>query len=283
MSAPSPGTALILGLDTPAGAYLARLLHARGQTVAGIAPATAPLLGALGSDQDVALHPAASLPDLLAGASVLYLVAQPHPAADALAAAAMAAAPAAARLVHVLDRDLLHTHAPARARRLAALRRETGRYAANAILHAHDSRLGAPDTLPARIAAAAHAASTGPAGTGQAMPLDLPDTPPEDWGWTAEYVDAIARLAALPAATDIEIGSGAPLSARDMVAHALRWFRLTADQLPLSFTRLAALQPAPAPDIPRLKTLLGWRATTTGADLMDTLCEAAAVRAGHGS
>lgn len=278
--ASSPGSALILGLDTPAGAYLARLLKARGQQVAGLAPGGPALLQALGSADDIALHQAASLPALPGRHASLYIVSTPDPAASALAREALAAAPADSRLIHVVDRALLLTHAPARqlAADMVRLRREAGRFAANAILHPHDSRLGPAEALPARITRAAHAAAAG-----QPATLILADTPPQDWGWTAEYVDAVARLAALPRATDIEIGSGVAMTARDMVAHAARWFRLAQGQLTPVYTATPVPTPDKAPDTARLRALLGWRATTTGADLMDALCEAAAARAAsHG-
>lgn len=272
--------ALVIGLDTPAGAYLARLLQARGQKVSGMAVAGPSRLAALGSQDDVTELDAN--PSDLHAADILYLVSQPDAASDALAEQAVALASAATRLVHVVDHALLLGHEPARrlAQTLARLRREAGRFAANAILHAHDSRLGPTDTLPAMLTLAAHRAAAGP----DALPqLDIPDTPPRDWGWTPEYVDAVARLGSLPMATDIEVGSGVALSARDMGDHAARWFRLPPERLPLRFVPAAGQGTAPrAPDTERLKALLGWRATTTGADLMAALCEAAAMRAGNG-
>ena len=279
--------ALILGLDTPAGAYLARLLHARGQQVSGIAAAAPALLPALGAQDDITELPSSTLasPDsvpVFPHQGVVYLVSQPHPGAEALAQQALATAPATTRLVHVADHGLLLAHAPARslAQQITRLRRDSGRFAANAILHPHDSRLGPKDALPARIIAAAHRASQTPS----PWP-DLPHLPPQDWGWTPEYVDAVARLAALPIATDIEVASGVPMTAHEMATHAARWFRLDPSLTSIPVPSI----PAPSisastrpPDTARLKTLLGWRATTTGADLMAALCEAVHQRAGNG-
>jgi|GEM_PF-1467254 len=271
-----PANAFILGLDTPAGAYLARLLHARGQQVSGLAAHGPSLLAALGAQDDITELAQTDLQ----GAGTLYIIAQNHPQVDRLTEETIAAAPESLRLVHVVDEDLLRAHAPARARlkTLIELRQNAGRFAATAVLHAHDSRLGPVTNLPAQLSIAAfHAAQNS-----QNIPPISETGAPRSWGWTPEYVDAVARLAALPAATDAQISSGVPLSAQEMAQHAATFFKLPPDHAPLAMPpkhtqQTPDLQADPHPE--RLKTLLGWRAYTTGADLMAALCEAAPERA----
>jgi hypothetical protein len=271
--------AFVLGLDTPAGAYLARLMHARGQPVEGAAMAGPSLLAALGSADDVAQVAAADAAAAAARAGTLYLVSSvDRPDADpALAAKMLESASGNARIVHIVDRALLRADHPALrlAQQVSALRREGGRFAANAILHPHDSRLGRPESLPARLTLAGYLAARG----GGAR-LALPDTAPQDWGWTPEYVDAALRLGALPEATDIEIGSGVTMTAHAMAAHVARWFKLDPEGWVERLEAAAdARGAASAVDSERLKALLGWRAFTTGDELMAALCEAAAERA----
>jgi hypothetical protein len=278
VSAGSLSPAFVLGLDTPAGAYLARLLHARGQPVEGAAMAGPSLLAALGSGDDVAQVAAADAAKAAAGAGTLYLVSSiDRPDADpALAAGALESASPKARIVHIVDRALLRADHPALrlARQVSAARREGGRFAANAIFLAHDSRLGHAGSLPARLTLAGRLAAAG-----SGARLALPDSAPQDWGWTPEYVDAALRLGALPEATDIEIGSGVTMTAHAMADHVARWFKLDPDAWVERLPAAAAMEGAAAVDSARLKAFLGWRAFTTGGELMAALCEASAERA----
>ncbi len=273
---PGP-SAFILGIDTPAGAYLARLLHARGQHVSGAAAQGPSLLPALGAQEDITeLTPAD-----FHTADTHYIIAQSHSQADSLADHILAAAPQSQRLIHVVDEELLRTHAPARARlkALATRRLAGGHFAANAVLHPHDSRLGPVTSLPARLSITAFRAAQ-QAADPQSVPPVPPESENQSWGWTPEYVDAVARLATLPTATDIQISSGVPLSAEEMARHAADFFKLPPNHAVRALSQNApqtALPPSPHPE--RLKSLLGWRAYTTGADLMAALCEAAAERA----
>jgi NAD(P)-dependent dehydrogenase (short-subunit alcohol dehydrogenase family) len=181
---------LILGSNGAVGGYLARLLQARGANVFGVTDNSANnALSALGiADAVVPVAPAeaAALAANLRDATIFAIndgsAEQAALVAEVLAAAA--AAPTAPRLCHVADADTLRRN-PAllqQTKRVAEYRRDNGRRAVNAILHAHDSRLGAADTLPARITAAALRAARS-----DATPiLDLAETGPRDWGWTAE-------------------------------------------------------------------------------------------------
>ena len=165
---------------------------------------------------------AGNLAATLADATV-YAVNTGTPAQADLVAETLAAA-AGARLCHIVDAETLR-HTPAllaQAKAIAALRRDAGRPAVNAILHAHDSRLGPADTLPARIIAAAFRAGQDPV---PAQVLEIAETGPQDWGWTAEYVDAIVRLAALATPLDLAIGSGHTLTVREFTDHAFAFFK----------------------------------------------------------
>lgn len=274
--------ALILGAEGAIGGYLARLLHARGTRVTAVVGSTESSVGALaalGIADDIALLPATAAPALAAGAgsTTIYAINDGSAARAALIAEVFAAAAPAARLTHVTDAALLR-RAPAvrgQADAIAALRRDGGRHAVNAILHAHDSRLGPADALPARITRAAWAAAQPGADPG-ANPLDIAETGPRDWGWTPEYVDAVIRLAGLATPVDLAIGSGTALSVADFVAHAFAFFRRD----PAPHVRILAGDGAieAAVDVERLRAATGWSATTHGRDLVRALCEGAAGR-----
>ncbi len=272
--------AVILGADSPVGGYLARLLQARGQTVFAVGGHAGGALAALGSLADVNLvdsAEAAALSGRLADATV-YLVRQPGDG-DTVATmlAAFATAPAALRIAHVVDAAALR-EAPAllaTAKTVAGLRRDHGRHAVNAILHAHDSRLGPITSLAGRVTDAAWRAAKG-----ESVRLELVETGPQDWGWTAEYVDAVGRIAALPAPLDLAVGSGHCLTTAEFVEHAFGFFRIAAaDHVHIHAGGAAAEPPAEPPiDTARLKTATGWSATTYGRDLVRALCEGAASR-----
>ena len=155
-----PPTSLILGANTHVGAYLARLLQARGQRVVTVVDplvTTPDALALLGIAADVqaisAVDVASFAPD-----TTTYVV---NTSTTDLLDAALAAGPA--RIIHIVDHAALHHPDVMRAtRRLADLRRDTGLAAATTILGHHDSRLGPTDNLAARITiAAALKAATG--------------------------------------------------------------------------------------------------------------------------
>lgn len=274
--------ALILGSNSPVGAYLARLLQARGTTVFGVADDSAnDALAALGVTDAVNPVSAADAADLATRLSdaTIFAINDGSPAQAELVAEVLARAAAAGttpRLAHVADADALRRH-PAlleQAKTVAGYRRDRGRRAVNAILHAHDSRLGAPDTLPARITTAAWRAAQG----GESNILELVETGPRDWGWTAEYVDAVARLAALDRPIDLAIGSGHSLDVSEIAGHAFAFFKHDPDQH-VRIAPPATTAPEPEVDTARLKAATGWSASTWGRDFVRALCEGAASRA----
>lgn len=273
-------TALILGADSATGAYLARLLEARGGEVFACPGNGIAMTALLGPETRVTAVQAADVLALVGTMDIgtLYALNDGSAAQATLVAEALAAAPASLRLAHVVDADVLRQSPAllAEAKRIAALRRDAGRPAVNAILHAHDSRLGPADMLPAQIITAAWAA-------GQDTPrpmLDIFETGPRDWGWTAEYVDAVIRLAALERPVDLAIGSGHMLTASEITEHAFAFFGVNA----AGHVRMVPAQAAPETpvDTARLKAATGWSATTWGRDLVRALCEGAAARNGPG-
>lgn len=234
-------TAAILGLDTAAGAYLARLLGARGYIVRGTGgPA---LLMQLGVADDVARP--GTVADAIAGAGEIYDL-----RGDAAAAADVLALGGGQRLFVAVDpgdEPLIATLAAAR----------TDRFVATGRVYPHESRLG-PGTSPvARIVAAA-AADRAP------DPADLASA--TDCGWTPEYVDAMWRLLHCPRPLDATIATGRTITGTAVAAVASRWFgHGIGDASPATTddTRPADLG-APPPD---------WRPVTWGPDLVTVLCE----------
>lgn len=270
--------ALVLAANTATGAYLARLVQARGTSVFAVADdSDADALTALGITGDVNALPAvdaARLAATLADATI-YAVNTGSAAQLALIDELLVAAPAA-RFVHVADIAAMRAQ-PAivdRVRAVTALRRDAGRRAANALLHAHDSRLGPADSLSAKITLAAFRAAQGAAPEN----FEIPETGPLDWGWTPEYVDAIARLGSLDIPLDINVGTGRQLDVRQFTDHAFGFFKVSPDgHVRVTPTSAAAEGPV---DTSRTKALTGWSATTWGRDLVHALCEGAASRAG---
>jgi GDPmannose 4,6-dehydratase len=277
--------ALVIGADTATGAYLARLLDARGVGVSGVMTAAddaAGRLASLGIADAVVPVPADEVAGLVAALPGIAIFGVAGDAAiDAALSAAAGAGTAEARrrrFCQIADIDALRT-APAlvaRVQHIGALRRDRGLSFATAVLHSHDSRLASADTLPGRITTAAFRAAQ-PGG----LPgvLELVETGPRDWGWTPEYVDAVIRLAALDRPVDLAIGSGTPLSVADFAREAFGFFGLdSADHVRLIPPPAGAAAEAPI-DRDRLKAATGWQASTTGRDLVRALCEGAAGRA----
>ena len=226
--------ATIIGLDTPAGAYLARLLRARNYAVTGTA-----------TDPDVA---AAMLAEL--GADEVRLTPEPVRADEAYLLDHSVTAEA------VTGERVFVALAPgADAGHVAALRGD-GRFVAGGVVHDHVSRLD-PDHWAMAICTAVR----------DGRPLDLPaDDHPRDLGWTPEYVDAMWRLLQANTAGDSHIASGSGLTHRDAAQHAAEFFKRDID-LPAAAAPAAHI-PSPIPSIG------GWRAYTDGRELIRTLCEA---------
>lgn len=271
----SPPVCLIIGLDNHVGAYLARLLDARGVALAGIGDPY--LLSRLGIADSVAY---VSPDDVAAAARTARLVfaisdgtaARADIIAESLGSASATTAPQ--RVVHVADVAALDAPVVRETlRRVAQARTGGGIETVNALLEAHDSRLGPADSLLARITTTAWRAAQTDQST--ASQLVIPETGPRDWGWTPEYVDAVARLAMRPMPIDLVVASGHLLSASDIAKHAFAHFRRNAaDHVRIVGAGAAVASVDPAP----VKAATGWSASTYGRDLVRAICEGAADR-----
>lgn len=234
--------AAILGLDTAAGAYLARLLGARGISVRGTGGAA--LLGELGIADDVPLADSATTAAI--GADLVFDLRGNGDATIEL----IARMRQQRVFVAVEPTDITLIMA------LAAVRAD-GRFVATGRLYPNESRLGPGTSSVARIVAAA-AAGHDP------DPVDLATS--SDCGWTPEYVDAMARMLALQTAADLTIATGRLLAGSDVARVAFRWFGR--GESPNAGGLGMAGNPA------AVHAALGWRAVTVGDDLVKVLCEA---------
>ena len=258
MSSPA---CLIIGIDNHVGAYLARLLDARGVALAGVGePGLVTRLGIADAITPVA---AADTAAAAAQARLVFAISDGSAAHADRLAAGIDAAKATTRLIHVADvvdlklapvRDTLARITAAKARGEAA----------NVLLEAHDSRFGTRATLPAQIIAVAHA--------GDPAVREIAEPGPRDWGWTPEYVDAVQRLATRERLVDMVVASGHTLTAAEMADAAFAYFRRNiADHI-----RIAGSGTAAAPiAIAAAKAATGWTASTWGRDLIKALCEGA--------
>ena len=241
MAARATIRATILGLDTAAGAYLARLLGARGYAVRGTGDRG--LVARLGIADDIGVDdpsvPADEIYDLRGdAAAALALVQRPHSAR-----LFVAADPGDAALIDAL-----------------AAFRDYGRFVATGRVHANELRFGPGTTPVARIVAAVAAG-------GDADPADLASA--TDCGWTPEYVDAMWRMLQRPAPEDLAIATGVPITGSDAARVAAAYFKRPPPAA-------VAAPPALAIDPRPVQASTGWRAVTTGDDLVTVLCEGAA-------
>lgn len=253
-------TAAILGLDTPTGAYLARLLLARGYRVAGTAAAPVTGLATLGVADQVALYA-----DL--GAALQTIPAEIY---DLRGPGPARAADTAALLALIDGRPVrLFSAGPGPAPDEAAASIEKARqnniFAVTGRMFAHESRLS-PNASPVTRIVTALAADTD---------LDASDlAAAADYGWTAEYVDPMWRMLQQTSAADVVIATGRLLSGADVARHAAEYFgrELASRGLPAPVTAASPGDPAPA------RQALGWSAATWDRDLVRLLCEGAAER-----
>jgi len=253
--------ASILGLDTPAGAYLARLLLARGYRVAGTAAGPTAGLAKLGVVSEVALYPDA-VAALTTSPAEVYDLRGPGPARTG----------DTATLLTLLDGRPARLFsagpgpAPDDATALIEQARDNGMFAVTGRLFAHESRLHNDSSPVARIVAAI-AAGVAPAAGDLATAAD--------YGWTAEYVDPMWRLLQQLSAADVVIATGRLLSGGDVARYAAEYFGREV-ALPSDIEPAVT---ASAGDPAATRQALGWSATTWGRDLVRLLCEGVAGQA----
>lgn len=262
--------ALILGVGGQDGAYLARLLVARGQTVAGttrgggaswrLAELQVGTEVAVHADDDIAAVVAATDP------ATIYDLRGPAPGEAVDAAAlldrtrALLAAQGGARLLvagagadPAFDADFAAAKTAVAA--LVAEARGQGAFAVTAHLSEHASRLSR-NSVAARLIAQVVAERAD-------VRLAAPDRV-HDWGWAPEYVDALALMLAARTPADQAIATGVPMTEVAFAAYVAEYLGLD----------LRAAGPAPAPaSVQTVPRIPGWRAFTHGRDLVRTLCE----------
>ena len=234
-------TAAILGLDTAGGAYLARLLGARGYVVRGTGGTD--LLVRLGVADDVTQSN--DVADAIAGANEIYDL-----RGDVAASADMLALGGTARVFIAAAVGI-------------AVARPEGRFVAIGHIYPHESRLG-PGTSPVARIVAAIAAGIDP------DPADLATA--TDCGWTAEYVDAMWRILQRPAAEVLEIATGHLLTGEDVARVAAAYFKRPAAEIVGSAKTAHGIAGNPGP----ASSALSWRAVTWDEDLVTVLCEGVA-------
>lgn len=270
--------ALIVGGSGQDGAYLARLLLARGASVVATTRNTEADAGArlaiVGVANEVALNrfdaatatadAMAKLLDTLQPDQIYHLAASPDvtpwlqairdraPAIRLFAAVSAATPDAAATVRHY--------------------RESHGVFAVTGLLGAHESRLAPATALLRHIVEAAHACKH----RGGAK-LRIGDLETRcDIGWAPEYVDAMTKMVSADNAADCAIATGRPIRLHDLVAQAFDYFGLDwqahvdidpAFRVPAVAAVIGDAAPAQAQ--------LGWRADTFGKDLVETLGEAA--------
>ena len=261
-------TALILGLDTAAGAYLARLLDARGVRLAGTGGME--LVAGLGIGDKVARYDAVDAAMLanLRPDEIYDLRDDAEATATLLeysgAARVFVASPASDYLARTEGNAGTDTHA------VVIRARDNGRFAVTGTVFPHESRLG-PGTSPvARIVVAVLAGADPDA-------ADLASV--TDCGWTPEYVDAMTRMLQQPKPRDFAIATGRALTGIDAARHAFDYFGRDASRFNGEVERTGGVveqtggtgDPAPA-------AALGWRAVTWGRDLVRVLGESIAAK-----
>lgn len=249
--------ALILDTDNHDGAYLARLLLARGYRVVGVGAGAR--LGRLGIAAEVTLAPAFD-PALLAAARVdeVYDLRGPGPSR----------AEDTAELLGALRGERLFSGGGAAAdpaSERVAVARAAGHFAVTGHLFDRESRLGDGASFVARLISAAFAGA-------EPDPSDLDRG--GDVGWAPEYVDAMWRMLQRSNPADFVVATGRTLGGNEVARHAFAYFGHDASRFGEGAGGAAVGDPGPA------RTDLGWSATTWGRDLVRTLCEGLAEQRG---
>src|SRR4029079_14883046 len=102
-------------------------------------------------------------------------------------------------------------------------RKSYGLFAASAILFNHESLLRPERFVTRKIIKSAAAIARGEmAGPLRLGNLDIR----RDWGWAADYADAMCRIVRAPVADDFVIATGQSYTLREFVSHAFAAFGL---------------------------------------------------------
>ncbi len=152
-------------------------------------------------------------------------------------------------------------------------RESYGLFAANGLLFNHESPLRPQRFVTAKIVVAAARIARGSDET-----LTLGDiTVRRDWGWAAEYVDAMWRMLQRPTPDDYVVATGTAHSLQDFVAAAFAFFDLDWRdhvQLDPALHRPSDLAMSRG-NADKAARDLDWRAETVMPDLVHPLAEAA--------
>jgi len=157
-------------------------------------------------------------------------------------------------------------------------RESFGMHASSGILFNHESPLRGIEFVTRKVSDAVTRIKLGLADQLVLGNLDAK----RDWGYAADYVDAMWRMLQQPSPGDYVIATGVTTTIRDMVrlafSHAgLDWERHVV-------TDAALLRPAEVDmlrgDASKAHAQLGWRASTTLADLMGMMVDADLTRQG---
>jgi GDPmannose 4,6-dehydratase len=151
-------------------------------------------------------------------------------------------------------------------------RAQHGLFCATGILYNHESPLRGPGFVTQRIVRGAVAIARGRA---RELTVGDPDAR-VDWGWAADYVDAMRLMLAADAPEDFVIASGDLHSVREFATLAFARLGLDADQHLLQDP--AAHRPVSRAqyfgDISRIRTRLGWSPSTPFAAWVSQLVDA---------
>ena len=241
--------ATIIGLDTPAGAYLARLLRARHYAVSGSGSdleAATSMLATLGADEvEWWVSPFdGPVP------SEVYILSSDAPLSEYVAVWPEA------RLFQATAHDASDG--------AAARARAAGQFAVAGRLYDHASRLDPSEHWALSVVLAVRDLARG----ADAPVIADPDSAC-DLGWTPEYVDAMWRMLQAEEPRDQVIATGVALSRRDVARYAAEFFKVDlGDRLPASGPVTSEVG-----DPSGIARDLGWRAFTHGRDMVRTLCE----------
>ncbi|MGI4877452.1 MAG: GDP-mannose 4,6-dehydratase, partial [Janthinobacterium lividum] len=199
-------TALILGTDNQDGAYLARLLLARGYQVHGVAD-NAAALSRLGVDGEVEQHSRADANVVDAvGADEVYDLR--GPGWSRLADTRQLLGTLRGRPVRLFSAG---PGADDDAVRLIDDARNDGLFAVTGRLFPHESRLGGGNSSVTRII---DAAFRGYMPAAEDLATDV------DCGWAPEYVDAMWRMLQQPRPLDFTLATGRLLGGAETAGHA---------------------------------------------------------------
>ncbi|KRB77725.1 hypothetical protein ASE01_05855 [Nocardioides sp. Root190] len=168
--------------------------------------------------------------------------------------------------------DSPYAQSKARAEAAVHAAREDGMHAVCARLHGHESPIRPLRFVTRKITRGAAEIALGRRETLTLGNLDVH----RDWGFAGEYVDAFIRLLRHDRPVDVPLGTGRSHSLAELVETAFDaagvadpWSRIERDPALLrpSDSPLLLADPEPA------ATLIGWRATTSFADLIARMVE----------